>query len=112
MNATYSLLGATALCLSLVCAPASASDAAAGAEKAGQLCAACHGPDGKTPIDPSYPILAGQLEDYLVVALKAYRSGERNNAIMSATAKTLSTADIENLAAHFAGLPGPLSVRR
>ena len=37
-------------------------------------CAACHGKDGNTPIDPSYPRLSGQHADYLVEALKA--SGE------------------------------------
>ncbi|MGB7182478.1 MAG: c-type cytochrome, partial [Burkholderiaceae bacterium] len=68
---------------SLIASPAWAGDPVAGKEKAA-VCAACHGADGKTPIDPSYAILAGQHEDYLVVALKAYRSGNRKNAIMGA----------------------------
>lgn len=103
---------ASVMALGATAPAAQAADASAGAEKAAQVCAACHGADGKTPIDPSYPILAGQYRDYLVVALKAYRAGTRNNAIMGATAKTLSTADIENLAAHYNGLPGPLGYRR
>ncbi len=86
---------------------ASAADLKAGAEKA-QVCAACHGADFKSPIDPSYAILAGQHADYLVESLKAYKSGKRSNAIMAAQAGTLSKEDIENLSAYFASLPGPL----
>lgn len=100
-----------ALGLSLVAAPAHAGDAAAGQAKAA-VCAACHGQDGKSPIDPSYAILAGQHEDYLVTALKAYRSGQRKNAIMGAQAQQLSTADINNLAAYYASLPGPLGYKK
>ena len=44
-------------------------------------------PTSTTPIDPSYPKLAGQHADYLFVALKAYQTDHnpligRNNAIM------------------------------
>lgn len=90
---------------------AGAADLQAGAEKA-KACAACHGADFKTPIDPSYAILAGQHEDYLVAALKAYKSGKRKNAIMSAQAGTLSSDDIENLSAYFASLPGPMGYKK
>lgn len=98
----------------LVAAPlaASAADAAAGQKIADAQCAACHGKDGKTPTDPSYPKLAGQYADYLAVSLLAYQNGERKNAIMAGIAKPLSRKDIENLAAYFSGLPGPLTHRR
>ncbi len=62
-------------------------------------CAACHGPDGNSTT-PTFPILAGQYEDYLVQALQQYRSGERQNAIMGASAK-LTDAEIAELAAWF-----------
>ena len=98
----------------LVAAPlaASAADVAAGQKIADGQCAACHGKDGKTPVDPSYPKLAGQYGDYLANALLAYQNGERKNAIMAGIAKPLSRKDIENLAAYFSGLPGPLTHRR
>ena len=48
---------------------AGAADAARGMAKAAQICAACHGNDGATPIDPSYTKRAGHHEDYLVQAL-------------------------------------------
>jgi len=88
-----------------------AADIEAGKQKAA-VCAACHGADGKTPIDPSYAILAGQHRDYLVVALKAYRSGSRKNAIMAGQAAALSNEDINDLAAYYASLDGPLRMRK
>ena len=91
---------------------AAAADVQKGAEKAAQVCAACHGKDGATPIDPSYPKLAGQHADYLAQALADYRSDARKNAIMGAQAKQLSAEDVSNLAAYYASLPGPLSYKR
>jgi cytochrome c553 len=82
-------------------ASAYAADLAAGAAKAKEVCAACHGMDGKSA-DPNNPHLAGQWRDYLEKALRDYKSGERNNAIMSGFAKALSKQDIENLAAYYA----------
>jgi cytochrome c553 len=91
---------------------ASAADVAKGREKAEQVCAACHGKDGNTPIDPSYPKLAGQHADYLLQALIAYKNETRKNPIMGAQAKPLSRADMQNLAAYYSSLPGQLSHRR
>lgn len=92
--------------------PARAADLEKGQEKANQICAACHGQDGNTPIDPSYPKLAGQHRDYLERALLDYQSEHRKNPIMVAQAKTLSRQEIENLAAYYASLPGQLSNKR
>lgn len=73
----------------------------AGKAKAAQVCAACHGPDGNKPSDPTQPILAGQYYDYLVRALTDYKIGRRNNPIMKGFAGQLSKQDIEDLAAWF-----------
>jgi cytochrome c553 len=75
-------------------------NAAAGAEKA-KPCAACHGADGNTTLDDSYPKLGGQHPDYLVQALKDYRSGARQNAIMKGFAENLTDEDIADLAVYF-----------
>jgi cytochrome c553 len=93
-------------------ASASAADstAAAGKAKADAVCASCHGKDGNTPIDPSYPKLAGQHRDFLVRALLDYKSGARKNAIMAAQSQALSRADIDGLASYYASLPGSLQV--
>jgi cytochrome c553 len=98
--------------LSLAAVPGQAADRAAGQAKADAVCAACHGKDGNTPIDPSYPKLAGQHPDFLVRALTDYKTGSRKNAVMAGQAQGLSKADIDNLAAYYASLPGSLSTRR
>jgi cytochrome c553 len=89
-----------------------AADAAAGAKIADAQCAACHGKDGKTPTDPTYPKIAGQYEDYLLKALNDYHKGARRNPIMGAIAKPLTKRDMQNLAAYYASLPGPLTHRK
>ena len=71
-----------------------------------KVCATCHGADGKTPLQPAYPKIAGQYKDYLVQSLKDYRSGARKNPIMTGQAAALSDADIMNLADYYANLPG------
>jgi len=91
-------IGASAL----LATPALAGDAAAGKAKA-MMCAGCHGPAGISNND-MWPNLAGQKQGYLVSSLKAYRSGERNNAMMAGMARGLSDADIANLAAYFSSL--------
>jgi cytochrome c553 len=96
----------------VLAAPANAGNIELGGAKAEQACASCHGKDGNTPIDPSYPKLAGQYRDFLERALLDYRSEARKNAIMVAQVKQLSRADISNLAAYYASLPGSMTVRR
>ncbi len=83
--------------------PALAADVAAGKAKSA-VCAACHGANGISII-PDYPNLAGQKVKYLQSSMKAYRDGERKNAIMSPMASGLSDADIANISAYFASLP-------
>lgn len=79
-------------------------------------CAACHGKDFSSPIDPSYPKLAGQHQDYLAHALTAYQRGDspngRDNAIMAAQVKPLSRQDILDIAAYLHSLPGSLVLKR
>jgi cytochrome c553 len=81
-----------------------AGDPAAGKQKS-QPCAACHGPDGNSP-SPAFPILAGQHAGYLVHALTAYQTGERENPLMQPMAAPLSQQDKEDLAAYFASQKG------
>jgi len=89
--------------------PVQAQNIDAGRQKAEEVCAACHGKDGNTPIDPSYPKLAGQYQDYLEHSLLDYKHDRRKNPIMGAQAKPLSRAEIRNLAAYYASLSGTVS---
>ena len=104
------LLTGAALAMAAVAAPA--ADLASAEKLATERCAACHGKDGNTPIDPSYPRLSGQHEDYLIHSLRAYKQDQRKNAIMGAQAKMLSRDDILNLSAYYARLPGTMSHAR
>ncbi len=47
-------------------------------------CSACHGKDGKTPIMPAYPKLAGNNAVYLYNQIKDIQSGKRNNGMTAA----------------------------
>ena len=76
-------------------------------------CASCHGANFSTPIDPSYPKLAGQHGDYLYVALREYQTDKnalvgRNNAIMMGMARPFTPAEAKVLAAYFSSLPTEL----
>ena len=95
--------------LAVLCASSAlAADAAAGAAKAKEVCASCHGMDGNSA-QPDYPKLGGQHADFLAKALRDYKSGQRKNAIMAGFAAGLSRQDIDNLAAHYAAQPRVLA---
>jgi cytochrome c553 len=81
---------------------AAAGDARLGKQKAA-MCRTCHGLDGIAKI-PIAPHIAGENEIYLQTQLKAFRSGKRQNEIMSVIAGQLSDADIANLAAWYASI--------
>ena len=44
-----------------------------------KACLSCHGPDGRSPIMPIYPKVAGQNAGYLYNQLQDIKSGARNN---------------------------------
>jgi cytochrome c553 len=96
------LAAALAVALATVALPArAAGDAAAGQAKA-VTCAACHGVDGNS-LNPEWPSLAGQHESYIVKQLQAFKSGARQNVLMSGQAMALSDQDMADIAAYFAG---------
>ncbi len=100
--------------LAAICSVANAGDIAKGKAKAEAQCAACHAKDGNwnSPIDPSYPKLAGQYKDYVVQALTQYRGGSRKNAIMAGQAANLTDNEINDLAAFVSSLNGELYMKK
>ena len=68
-------------------------------------CSACHGSDGNSN-NKMYPRLAGQYKNYLIHSLKAYKSGDRKNAIMSGFAAGLSEQDIIDLSTYYSKQKG------
>jgi cytochrome c553 len=99
------VIAAVSGALLLVSGQGIAANIEAGKKKAGEVCAACHGPDGNSPA-PAFPKIAGQHASYLEKSLNEYKSGARKDPIMAGMAAALSKEDIENLAAYFASQSG------
>ncbi len=78
-------------------------DAEAGKAKA-ITCTACHGAEGNS-VNPEWPNIAGQHAAYTVAQLQAFKSGKRQNALMSSQAMLLSDRDMADLAVYFENLP-------
>jgi cytochrome c553 len=66
-----------------------------------QTCVACHGADGAKTISPEYPVLAGQYADYIVQALKDYKSGRRKNPVMAGIVAGVDEKDFDALGKFF-----------
>ena len=81
----------------------SAGNAQAGATKA-VVCRACHGANGNS-VNPQWPSLAGLGAAYITYQLQSFKSGTRQNPIMSANAAALTPQDMEDLGAYFDSLP-------
>ncbi len=98
--------GAAALALASAMPVAAAGDKEAGMEKA-NTCMGCHGIPGYNNAYPTYrvPKVSGQPAEYLELALKAYRSGERPHTTMHAQAASMSDQDIADIAAYLATAP-------
>ena len=69
-------------------------------------CNGCHGVPGYANAYPEYhvPHIAGQNEQYIVTALKAYKSGERKHPTMGAQAQSMSDQEIADIAAYLSSL--------
>lgn len=70
-------------------------------------CLGCHGIENYRNAYPNYdvPKLAGQHPEYIVAALKAYKSKERSHATMHAHAAGMSEQDMIDIAAYLSGTP-------
>ncbi|MBB5220772.1 cytochrome c553 [Amaricoccus macauensis] len=91
-----------ALCLGaqLLAGAAMAQDAGAG-RKIANMCRTCHGLDGIAAI-PVAPNIGGEPASYLAAQLRAFRSGERQQEMMSVVAASLSDQQIADVTAWYA----------
>lgn len=87
--------------------PSNFKDTKQGEEKSA-ACISCHGSNGNTD-NPAFPKLAGQYHDYIERTLLDYKSGKRQNPIMSGFAAGLTKEDIEAIAAWFSSQQDGLS---
>jgi len=104
------LLAAIAIALVIALGVAGTAQAAGDAQRGkllGYTCLGCHGVENYKNAYPTYsvPRLVGQHPDYIVAALKAYRTKERSHGTMYAQASSLSDQDMADIAAYFAGAP-------
>jgi cytochrome c553 len=70
------------------------------------VCASCHGADGNGR-DGAFPEIAGLNADYIAIALREYRNGNRQSGFMQPAAANLSDADIAKIAAYYSTLGQP-----
>jgi len=91
-------------CASLVLLVVSNAVSAAGDATSGQqkstVCVGCHGVNGEG-VEANTKI-AGLSVGKFSAAMQAYKSGERNHAMMQMFAKKLNDQDIQDLAAYYA----------
>jgi len=66
-------------------------------------CTMCHGAQGTSASNA--PNLAGQYPEVVIKQLHDYKDGNRVNAVMQGLARSLSDADMRDLAAYYATLP-------
>ena len=62
-----------------------------------RTCFTCHGKDGKTPILPAYPIIAGQNAEYVLQQLRDIKSGARANGSAAAMAGVMHLVNDEEM---------------
>ena len=101
---SFSVIFGAAVSLALAVLPAHAAD---DIEAKAQACAACHGENGVPTDAKTIPIIWGQQQSYLVKQLHDYRSGDRDDPIMSPIAKQLAQEDLRKIAAYFAAKRWP-----
>jgi cytochrome c len=84
-------------CMALATGVAAAQDGAALYKS--KTCFTCHGKDGKTPIMPGYPNIAGQNRDYVLQQMIDIKSGARSNGQSAAMKGVMGLVSEEEMAA-------------
>lgn len=64
-----------------------------------KTCFTCHGKDGKTPILPGYPNIAGQDRDYVLQQMIDIKSGARSNSQSAAMKGVMGLVSEEEMQA-------------
>jgi cytochrome c553 len=79
---------------------------AEGVEDKTQVCAGCHGEDGK-PIDKTIPTIWGQQAGYIYIQLRDFKRGDRKSEIMQPIVSSLERDDMLAIADYFSKKPWP-----
>jgi cytochrome c553 len=75
-------------------------------EEKTQVCAGCHGQNGK-PVDKTIPAIWGQQQGYLYIQLRDFKRGDRKNDIMQPIVSSMERADMLAIAEYFSKKPWP-----
>jgi len=75
-------------------------------EEKTQVCAGCHGADGK-PVDKTFPTIWGQQAGYLYIQLRDFKRGDRKNDVMQPIASSMERDDMQAIAEYFSKKPWP-----
>jgi cytochrome c553 len=75
-------------------------------EEKTQICAGCHGADGK-PIDKTIPTLWGQQQGYIYIQLRDFKRGDRKSDIMQPIASAFERDEMLAIADYFSKKPWP-----
>ena len=87
--------------------PAGSGSVAQGGKLYAEKCAACHGADGKKPLMPDYPKIAGQNAKYVERQMLDIKSGARNNgqtAAMKGVMELVNDEEIKALSVYLSSL--------
>ena len=71
-----------------------------------EVCAGCHGQNGK-PIDKTIPVIWGQQLGYIYIQLRDFKRGDRKNEIMQPIASSFERDDMLAIAEYFSKKPWP-----
>jgi len=104
---THSVIKAAVSTAALLLALSPAAVLSADGEKLfkTKTCSTCHGKDGKTPIMPMYPKIAGQNKEYTLQQMVDIKSGARSNgqsAAMKGVMHLVSDEELQALAEYIA----------
>ena len=75
-------------------------------EEKTQVCAGCHGVDGK-PVDKTIPTIWGQQAGYIYIELRDFKRGDRKSDIMQWIASSFERQDMLDIAEYFSKKPWP-----
>jgi cytochrome c553 len=102
MNSCISGVVAVAAILSACATPLHAQSI----EEKAEVCAGCHGADGK-PIDNTIPTIWGQQAGYIYIELRDFKRGDRKSDIMQPIASSLERQEMLDIAEYFSKKPWP-----
>ena len=106
MNRKSNFCIAAAVVLAAVVTLRTTPSSAQSIEEKTQVCAGCHGADGK-PVDKTIPTIWGQQAGYIYIELRDFKRGDRKSDIMQPIVASFERQDMLDIAEYFSKKPWP-----